>query len=103
MADQTPSSTSEALPNNPAEATSSEGSEPHAEAAWIFGDSKPAGGELPRDAVEVHQPIDEDHFLAVTISTEVPPNLDHALDQLTTTTDLFDVPVLDYHTPSSDV
>jgi hypothetical protein len=103
MADQTPSSTSEALPNSPAEATSSEGSEPHAKAAWIVGDSKPAGGELPTDAVEVHQPLDGDHFLAVTISTEVPPNLDHALDQLTTATDLFDVPVLDYHTPSSDV
>ena len=55
------------------------------------------------DAVEVHQPLDGDHFLAVAISTEVPPNLDHALDQLTTATDLFDVPVLDYHTPSSDV
>ncbi len=103
MADETPSSTPEALPNSLAEAFPSEGSEPLAETVWVLGDSKPAGGELPMDAVEVHQPLDGDHFLAVAISTEVPPNLDHALDQLTTATDLFDVPVLDYHTPSSDV
>jgi hypothetical protein len=103
MADQTPSSTPEALPNGPAEAVSSEGCEPPAETVWVLGDSKPGGGELRVDAVEVHQPLDGDHLLAVTISTEVPPNLDHALDQLTTATDLFDVPVLDYHTPSSDV
>jgi hypothetical protein len=103
MADQTPSSTPEGLTNSSAEAFPSEDSEPRAETAWVLGDSEPTCGELPMDAVEVHQPLDGDHFLAVAISTEVPPNLDHALDQLTTATDLFDVPVLDYHTPSSDV
>jgi hypothetical protein len=103
MADETPTSTPEALPNTPAEAVPSEGSEPLAETVWVFGDSRPGGGELHMDAVEFHPLVDVDHFLAVTISTEVPPNLDHALDQLTTATNLFDVPVLDYHTPSSDV
>jgi hypothetical protein len=44
-----------------------------------------------------------DLLLAATVSSEVPPNLEHALDQLTTATDLFDVPVLDYLTPSSDI
>ena len=103
MAGEIPSSTTEALPNGSAEAIPSEGSVPHEETVWVLGDSKPAGGELPTDAGEVHEPLEGDHFLAVTVSTEVPPNLDHALDQLTTATDLFDVPILDYHTPSSDV
>jgi hypothetical protein len=101
MADQTPSPTPEALPDSAAEAVSPEGSEAPVETVWILGDSKPGGGELHVEAAEVHQPLDADHFLAV--SSEVPPNLDHALDQLTTATDLFDVPVLDYHVPSSDV
>jgi len=104
MAGETPSTTPDAPPNA-AEAIVSEGSAQHAETetVWVLAELKPADGELPMDAVEVHQPLDGDHFLAVTVSTEVPTNLDHALDQLTTATDLFDVPVLDYHTPSSDI
>ena len=102
MAGETPSTTPDAPPNA-AEAIPSEGSVQHAETTWVLAELKPADGELPMDAVEVHQPLDGDHFLAATVSTEAPTNLDHALDQLTTATDLFDVPVLDYHTPSSDI
>jgi hypothetical protein len=103
MADETSSSTPEILPDSPAEALPSESSESHAEPVWVLGDAKPIGGDTPTDVVETHQPLDGDHFLAFAISTDVPLNLDHALDQLTTATDLFEVPVLDYHTPSSDV
>ena len=99
MADETSSSTPETLPA-PAEAFPSESSESHAVPVGVLGD---ANGDTPIDVVETHQPFDGDHFLAFAISTDVPLNLDHALDQLTTATDLFDVPVLDYHTPSSDV
>jgi hypothetical protein len=105
MADETSSSTPEALPDSPGEAFPSESSELHAEPVpvGVLGDTKPTDGNNPMDVVETHQPLDGDHFLAFAISTEVPLNLDHAFDQLTTATDLFDVPVLDYHTPSSDV
>jgi hypothetical protein len=88
---------------SPTEACSSESSESHAEPVWVIGDAKPIGSDTPMDAVETHQPLDGDHFIAFAIATEVPANLDHALDQLTTATDLFDVPILDYHTPGSDV
>jgi hypothetical protein len=103
MADEPPSSTPETLPDSHAEGLPSEGSESHAEPVWVLGDVTPVGGDTPMDVVDTHQPLDGDHFLAFAIATDVPLNLDHALDQLTTATDLFDVPVLDYHTPSSDV
>jgi|ERR1700722_13550408 hypothetical protein len=103
MADETSSSTPETVPDGPAEAYPSESSESHLEPVWVFRDAKPFGGDTPMGVVETHQPLDGDHFLAFAISTDVPLNLDHALDQLTTATDLFDVPVLDYHTPNSDI
>jgi hypothetical protein len=103
MADETPSSTPETVPDNPAEVLPSESSESHVEPAWVFGDAKPTINDTPMEMVDTHPPLDGDHFLAFAIATDVPLNLDHALDQLTTATDLFDVPVLDYHTPTSDV
>jgi hypothetical protein len=50
------------------------------------------------DTAGAHQFGDgADLVLAATVAPEAPANLDHALDQLTTVIDLFDVPVLDFH------
>jgi hypothetical protein len=39
----------------------------------------------------------------VTTYLETPSNIDHALDQLTTSTDLFDVPALNFDGPAANV
>jgi hypothetical protein len=65
---------------------------PQGEAVWIFGDVLPDNAPAG-DAAEMHLPGDS-HLLLT--ASEVPANLDHALHQLTTATDLFDVPVLDF-------
>ena len=68
------------------------------ETVWIFGETLPASQISPIDTVGAHQLGDGgDLALAAMVAVEAPSNLDHALDQLTTATDLFDVPVLDFH------
>jgi hypothetical protein len=65
------------------------------EVVWILGDTVsnhvPAG-----DAGEMHLPADSHLVLDAAAFSDAPANLDHALHQLTTATDLFDVPVLDF-------
>ena len=68
------------------------------ETVWIFGETLPASQISPIDTAGAHQLGDGgDLALAAMVAIEVPGNLDHALDQLTIATDLFDVPVLDFH------
>jgi hypothetical protein len=68
------------------------------ETVWIFGETLPASQISPIATVGAHQLGDGgDLALAAMVAVEAPGNLDHALDQLTTATDLFDVPVLDFH------
>lgn len=73
------------------------------ESVWIFGDTLSDSQTSPIDTAGAHQLGDGgdlglgDLGLAAMVSVEAPGNLDHALDQLTTATDLFDVPVLDFH------
>ena len=64
------------------------------EVVWILGDTLDharAGG-----AAELHLPADSHLVLDASVFSDAPANLDHALHQLTTATDLFDVPVLDF-------
>jgi hypothetical protein len=65
------------------------------EAVWIIGDvlqgHAPAG-----DAADMPLPADSHLVLDASVFSEAPANLDHALHQLTTATDLFNVPVLDF-------
>jgi len=68
------------------------------EVVWVFGEISPPSHFSPVNAPGTHQLGDgADLVLAATVTSEMPGNLDHALDQLTTATDLFDVPVLDFH------
>ena len=68
------------------------------ESVWIFGDTLSDNQTSQIDTVGAHQLGGiGDLGLAAVVSVEAPANLDHALDQLTTATDLFDVPVLDFH------
>jgi hypothetical protein len=70
------------------------------EVVWIFGEISPPTHIPPVDTAGGRQLGDDaDHVLAASVTSETPSNLDHALDQLTTTTDLFDVPVFDFHSP----
>ena len=69
--------------------------EPHSEVAWILGDTLPNNAQAG-DAAEMHLPGDSHLVLDASVFSEAPANLDHALHQLTTATDLFDVPVLDF-------
>ena len=66
---------------------------PHSEVVWILGDTLPNNAG---DAAEMQPPGDSHHVLDASAFSEAPANLDHALHQLTTATDLFDVPVLDF-------
>ena len=68
---------------------------PQSEAVWIFGDVLPDNAPAG-DVAEMHLPGDSHLLLTAAAFSEVPANLDHALHQLTTVTDLFDVPVLDF-------
>jgi hypothetical protein len=68
----------------------------YSEVVWAFGDILSPSNILPVEIATI--PVGNgDLLLATTVSSEAPGNLDHALDQLTTTIDLFDVPVLDFH------
>jgi hypothetical protein len=102
MTDDTSSSAPGDLPDGPVGAKATDSSAAHSEAVWVIGHVQSAGSVLPTDATELQQPSDGDLLFAAIVAPEAPPNLDHALDQLTTATDLFDVPVLDYHAPISD-
>jgi hypothetical protein len=72
----------------------------HSEVVWILGDTLP-NCALAGDAAEMHLPGDSHLVLDSSVFSEAPANLDHALDQLTTATDLFDVPVLDFDSDHS--
>jgi hypothetical protein len=81
-----------------AQATGADGTAPvpYSEVVWIIGEISPS--DTAADAATGPQSLgDGDLLLAATVSVEVPANLDQALDQLTTGTDLFDIPVLDLH------
>ncbi len=67
----------------------------HSEVVWILGDTLPNDAHAG-DAAEMHLPGDSHLVLDASVFSEAPANLDHALHQLTTATDLFDVPVLDF-------
>jgi hypothetical protein len=65
---------------------------------WVVSAISPPTDISPVDRAGADQLGDDaDHILAATATSETPGNLDHALDQLTTATDLFDVPVFDFH------
>jgi hypothetical protein len=61
---------------------------------WILGDT--ISNHAPTDTAEAHLPADSHLVLDAATFSDAPANLDHALHQLTTATDLFDVPVLDF-------
>src|ERR1700733_4936089 len=61
---------------------------PHSEVVWILGDTLP--NAKAGDAAEMHLPGDSHLVLDALAFSEAPANLDQALHQLTTATDLFD-------------
>lgn len=68
------------------------------EVGWIFGEISLSTHTSSIDTAGGNQLGDDaGHLLAATVASATPSNLDHALDQLTTATDLFDVPVFDFH------
>jgi len=71
-----------------------------AEVVWILGDTLAENAQAG-DAAEMHLPADSHFVLDASAFSEAPANLDHALHQLTTATDLFDVPVLDFDSHNS--
>jgi hypothetical protein len=64
------------------------------EAVWILGDVL-SNNASAGDTAAMHLAGDSHFFLNASV-VDAPINLDHALHQLTTATDLFDVPVLDF-------
>lgn len=66
---------------------------PQSDVAWILGDTVADHGPAAND---MQLPADGHLALDAAAFAEAPANLDHALHQLTTATDLFDVPVLDF-------
>ncbi len=62
---------------------------------WILGDTV-ADHAAAGNAADLHLPADGHLALDAAAFADAPANLDHALHQLTTATDLFDVPVLDF-------
>jgi hypothetical protein len=77
-----------------AEPSGAEGASlPPSEVVWILGDT--VTDHPAADAADMHLPADGHLALDASLS-DAPANLDHALHQLTTATDLFDVPVLDF-------
>jgi hypothetical protein len=71
------------------------------EIAWTVGDTLPHDHPTSVDVAEMHLP--GDGYLSVTheVLTESSGSMDFALHQLTTATDLFDVPVIDFDGHSS--
>jgi hypothetical protein len=72
----------------------------HSEVVWILGDTL-ANNAQAGDAAETYLPGDSHLVWDASVFSEAPANLDHALHQLTTATDLFDVPVLDFDSHNS--
>ena len=68
---------------------------PQSEVVWILGDTV-SNHVSAGNAAEMHLPADGYLALDAAAFSDAPANLDHALHQLTTATDLFDVPVLDF-------
>jgi hypothetical protein len=98
--DQVPASAAnDDTPVAPSDAESGT-SGPQSEALWIFGDVLPNNAPAG-EAAEMHLPGDSQLLLTASVFFEAPANLDHALHQLTTATDLFEVPVLDFDSHSS--
>ena len=71
------------------------------EIAWTVGDTLPHDHPTSVEVAEMHLPGDS--YLSVTheVLTESSGSMDFALHQLTTATDLFDVPVIDFDGHSS--
>jgi hypothetical protein len=69
--------------------------EHQAEVVWVLGDTLSNNTQVG-DAAEMHLPADSHLVLYASLFSEAPANLDHALHQLTTATNLFDIPVLDF-------
>jgi hypothetical protein len=67
------------------------------EAIHALDDIVSSGHMLSGDSSEMHLPGDGYLVFADPIISEPTGTLDHALHQLTTATDLFDVPVIDFH------
>ena len=72
----------------------------HAEVVWILGDTLPNNAQAG-DAADMHLPGDSHLVLDASVFSEAPANLDHALHQLTTATNLFDLPILDFDSHDS--
>jgi hypothetical protein len=73
---------------------------PQSEVVWILGDT--VSNHLSAgNATEMQLPADGYLALDTAAFSDAPANLDHALHQLTTATDLFDVPVLDFDSDHS--
>lgn len=95
--DQAPSAAPDAGGQATADVSGVESYAPTAnEVVWIVGQVSTPTDALPADDAGMYLPGDTDQISAATVS-EIPANLDHALDQLTTGTDLFHLPVLDFH------
>jgi hypothetical protein len=62
------------------------------EVVWILGDTV----SNQESAADAHIPTSIESDLSAAVFPEAPANMDHALHQLTTVTDLFEVPVLDF-------
>lgn len=95
MADTDPVSTPIGHDDTQAAPSGAEGTtlEHQSEVVWILGDTLPDNAQAG-DAGDL--PADSHLVLDASVFSEAPANLDHALHQLTTATDLFDVPVLDF-------
>jgi hypothetical protein len=96
-ADQVPTSAAhDDIQVAPADGAESGAAGTQSEGVWVFGDVLPASSVPPGGATEMYLPGDSYLLLTNPVFSEAPGNLDHALDQLTTVTDLFDVPVIDF-------
>lgn len=65
------------------------------EVVWILGDTL-SNHDSSGDATNMHLPNASEADFNAAVFAEAPVNMDHALHQLTTATDLFEVPVLDF-------
>ena len=85
----------------PPPVASAKASNVQSEIAWTVGDTLPHDHPTSVDVAEMHLPGDS--YLSVTheVLTESSGSMDFALHQLTTATDLFDVPVIDFDGHSS--
>lgn len=68
----------------------------HVDAAWLAAEA-PAGDVVVPHTTEADLPGDHYLLATTTVAHDAVGSVDHALHQLTTATDLFDVPVIDFH------